>query len=113
MCVRARARAFARVMACLRVARSCEHPCALAHPLTHNHTLSLASRSLPSLPLAVPPQGIRRTDLYKDWHFPPMLELWRFVRKSLQSAEKQKAMLQRAILQMRVLTQVCSAGQRN
>eukprot|EP00802_Teleaulax_amphioxeia_P017743 Tamp_17909.p1 GENE.Tamp_17909~~Tamp_17909.p1 ORF type:complete len:302 (+),score=64.55 Tamp_17909:46-906(+) len=51
-------------------------------------------------------EGIRRTDQYAHWQFPPLLELWRFVRKSLQSAEKQRAMLQRAIVQMRVLTQI-------
>ena len=42
-----------------------------------------------------------------------MLELWRFVRKELQSTEKVKAMLQRAIVQMRVLYQVCTERQRD
>jgi len=112
-CVRARVHACTSV--CVRV-HACTVACqrivcsrALPRALSHSRTLSLALSCPPAPPppRLYPPQGIRRTDQYAHWQFPPLLELWRFVRKSLQSAEKQRAMLQRAIVQMRVLTQVC------
>lgn len=51
-------------------------------------------------------EGIRRTDHYAHWHFPPLLELYKTVRKAMRSSAAERAELQRAILQMRVLTQI-------
>ena len=51
-------------------------------------------------------EGVRRTDFYKSWHVPPLLELYKMVRDFLRSEEAEQAALQKSIVQMRVLTHI-------